>query len=121
MSVTIKSTFLDHDIIVYSTDFKTMVNLHSQNDSAFFCFSIRMLSESGLLSTMETFSILQRELRTADRSECARRQHASASVAAWRVGEGPARRPKCFHSPTDKSPSAYLERRGRDGKEKVTC
>lgn len=36
-----------------------MVSLHSQNDGAFFfLFSIRMLSESGLLGAMETFSIL---------------------------------------------------------------
>lgn len=33
-------------------------------------------------------------------------------MAAWGFEEGLARRLKCFHSPPDTSPSAYLERRG---------
>jgi hypothetical protein len=44
-------------------------------------------------------------------------------VAAWGPGKGLARHPKCVHSPTHTSRSAYLEERGEKegGKKKVTC
>lgn len=56
------------------------------------------------------------------RPECGRRQRGSASAAAWELGASSGRWLKCFHNPTGKSPSAYLETRGarRAGKEKVT-
>ena len=58
MSITIKSTFLDHDIIVTQLTLKLWSACILRMIVPFFPFSIRMLSESGLLTTMETFSIL---------------------------------------------------------------
>lgn len=59
MSITIKSTFLDHDLIVTQLTLKLWsACILRMIVPFFFLFSIRMLSESGLLGTMETFSVL---------------------------------------------------------------